>query len=116
MQTSASLQWNIQQNNESVMIQLIGELNRNTLLPLWKQRASFLSPRPNQHLYWDLKRLDNLDSAGFSLLTELLNHYQKQNSICIINPPDILKKLAELFDLSEWLNHFLYCEYCENKK
>lgn len=104
------LEWNIQQNRESVMVQLFGDLTRNTLLPLWKQRASFLSPKPHQHIYWDLQALKQVDSAGFTLLAELLNQYQKQNPNCIINAPDSIKNLAELFDLDEWISPFLYSE------
>ncbi|MBV6541433.1 STAS domain-containing protein [Ursidibacter maritimus] len=110
MQDKNPLQWNIQQNSESVIVQLFGELTRDTLLPLWKQRASFLSPKINQHIYWDLKSLRNIDSAGFSLFIELLNDYQKQNPNCIINVPEVVKNLAELFDLSDWLKSFFYCE------
>lgn len=110
MQEKNPLQWRIQQNHESLIVQLFGELTRNTLLPLWKQRASFLSPTASQHIYWDLKALSQLDSAGFSLFIELLNHYQKQNPNCVINAPESLKNLAELFDLSDWLQPFLYCE------
>lgn len=110
MQTKNPLQWRIQQNNESVIIQLFGDLTRDTLLPLWQQRASFLSPKANQHLYWDLKNLQRLDSAGFTLLAELLNHYQKHNRSCLINTPDAIKSLVELFDLTEWFSPFLYCE------
>lgn len=111
MQTKNPLQWDIQQNNESLMVQLFGELTRNTLLPLWKQRASFFSPKAQQHIYWDLQGLTAIDSAGFTLLAELLNHYQKQNPNSLINTPESVKKLAELFDLSEWLQPFYY----ENK-
>lgn len=109
-QTHSSLHWHIQQNNESVIVELVGDLTRNTLLPLWKQRHLFLSPKANQHIYWDLKYLNQVDSAGFTLLVELLNHYQKQNSNCIINAPLSIYNLAELFDLEEWLSQFLYCE------
>lgn len=105
------LQWHIQQNNESVMIQLSGEFTRNTLQPLWQQRAAFLSPKPNQHIYWDLKSLEKMDSAGFTLFAELLNHYQKENANCLINVPESVKNLAELYDLSDWFRQFLYCEY-----
>lgn len=35
------LQWDIQQNNESLFVKLSGELTRDTLLPLWKQRVLF---------------------------------------------------------------------------
>lgn len=114
MQAKQTLQWDIQQNNESIMIRLFGDLTRNTLLPLWKQRASFLSPKPNQQIYWDLKSLNNIDSAGFTLLAELLNHYQKQNENCIINTPKTIINLAELFDLDDWLNPILYYEKPHN--
>lgn len=110
MQTKNPLQWDIQQNNESLMVQLFGELTRDTLLPLWKQRAYFLSPKPHHHIYWDLQGLTAIDSAGFTLLAELLNHYQKNNSNSLINTPTSVKNLADLFDLSEWLSPFLYCE------
>ena len=111
MQMKNPLQWDIQQNNESLVIKLVGELNRNTLLPLWKQRASFLSPKPNQHIYWDLKGLRHIDSAGFTLLAELLNTYHKKNPCSLINPPDSIKKLAELFDLAKWFSTFYNCGY-----
>lgn len=111
MQTKNPLQWDIQQNNESLMVQLSGELNRDTLLLLWKQRASFLSPKVSQHIYWDLKGLTEIDSAGFVLLAELLNHYHKSNQCHLINVPESINKLAELFDLSEWFGTFLYSSY-----
>lgn len=106
MQTPIPLQWHIQQNGESVIIYLNGDLTRNTLLPLWKQRALLLSPKPNQQIYWDLHALHQIDSAGFVLLIEMLNHYQKQNTNCIIHTPETIKNLVELFDLSEWFSPF----------
>lgn len=112
MQSQKSLQWGIQQNNESLFVRLSGELTRNTLLPLWKQRAAFLSPKGNQHIYWDLKDLARIDSAGFALLVELLNFYQKITPNCLINTPDVVKTLAELYDLDKWLSTFLICEKC----
>ncbi|MBF0784091.1 STAS domain-containing protein [Muribacter muris] len=115
MNAKSPLKWDIQQNNESLMVQLSGELTRDTLLPLWKQRASFLSPKANQHIYWDLKSLTQIDSSGFTLLAELLNHYQKQNCNSVINPPDTVKKLAALFGLSAWFSPFLYRE-CYNDR
>lgn len=78
MQKPTPLQWHVQQNGESVIIQLSGDLTRNTLLPLWKQRAFLLSPKPNQQIYWDLQALDQIDSAGFTLFADLLNHYKNR--------------------------------------
>lgn len=110
MQSQKILQWGVQQNNESLFVKLSGELTRNTLLPLWKQRASFLSPTSNQHIYWDLKELTRIDSAGFALLVELLNFYRNSAPNCLINTPNFVKTLAELFDLDEWLAPFLINE------
>lgn len=101
------LQWDIQQNNESLFVKLSGELTRDTLLPLWKQRASFLSPKQNQNLYWDLKGLERVDSAGFTLLAELINHYHKIIPSSLINTPDSVKTLAELYDLDTWFEQFI---------
>lgn len=111
MQSKNPLQWDIQQNSESLMVQLFGELTRDTLLPLWKQRASFLSPKAQQHIYWDLQGLTEVDSAGFTLLAEFLNQYQQGNPNSLIHTPDSIKGLAALFGLSDWLAPFLY----ENK-
>lgn len=112
MQNQNSLKWNIQQNSESLIVNLSGELTRDTLLPLWKQRASFLSLKKEQQIYWNLQGLNEIDSAGFTLLAELLNQYEKTHINYVINPPESLKKLAELFDLSRWLSPFL----CNEKK
>lgn len=114
MQTKNPLQWHIQQNNESLMVQLSGELTRDTLLPLWKQRASFLSPKSSQHIYWDLKELKHIDSSGFTLLTELLHFYQQKNQNCLLNVPPAVCSLAELFDLTEWFATFLFYENNNN--
>lgn len=110
MKPQKTLQWDIQQNNESLFVKLSGELTKDTLLPLWKQRASFLSPKGNQHIYWDLKQLEQVDSAGFTLLAELLHFYQQQTENCLINTPEMVKTLADLYDLDEWLSQFLVCE------
>ncbi|QGM80222.1 STAS domain-containing protein [Otariodibacter oris] len=110
MKDQKSLEWKIQQNNDSLIIQLIGELTRDTLMPLWDKRDSLFTPKPNQHVYWDLKLLDHIDSAGFTLFTELLNHYNQHSTNCIINTSNCVKNLADLFDLSDWLGNFLYCD------
>lgn len=104
------LQWAIQQNNESLVVTLSGTFSRNTLQPLWQQRASFLLPKANQTIYWDLKNLDEMDSAGFALFAELLNTYQRNNPICLMNVPEFVKNLAELYDLSDWFTRFIYGE------
>jgi len=107
MQSEKTLQWAVSQNNESVVVTLIGELTRNTLLPLWKQRASFLQTNANQALYWDLAQLARIDSAGFAFLTELLNHYGKQTKNGLIHVPEVIKTLAELYGLSDWIKQYI---------
>ncbi|AHG74994.1 lipid asymmetry maintenance protein MlaB [Mannheimia varigena] len=102
-----TLQWDIQRNNESLFVKLSGELTRDTLLPLWKQRASFLSLNGQKYLYWDLKDLARVDSAGFTLLADLLNHYHKIIPNSLINTPDSIKTLADLYDLDNWLEQFI---------
>lgn len=106
MQPEKTLQWAVLQNNESLVVTLNGELTRNTLLPLWKQRASFLSPTGNQQVYWDLAGLTHLDSAGFTLLAELLHHYGKQTPNYLIHVPEVVFTLADLYDLDEWLAQY----------
>lgn len=110
MQTKNPLKWDIQQNSENLVVNLFGDLDRNTLLPLWEQRASFLSPKKEQQIYWNLQGVTAMDSAGFTLFAELLNQYQKNNVNWVINSPESLKKLADLFDLTSWLSPFLSFE------
>ena len=51
------------------------ELSRNTLLPLWQQRASFLSEKQNNQnlIEFDLTEINRIDSAGFALLCDFLH-------------------------------------------
>ncbi|AKO44883.1 STAS domain-containing protein [[Haemophilus] ducreyi] len=107
MMPEKTLQFGIQEQNGSLFVTLSGELTRDTLLPLWKQRASFLSNPHNETIYWDLNHLLRIDSAGFALLIELLNHYQKQSTNYLINVPDVILTLAGLFGLQDWLDSFL---------
>ena len=51
MQETQSLHWESQVNDGKMTLQLSGELSRNTLLPLWQQRASF---------YWKDNRVGKL--------------------------------------------------------
>lgn len=104
------LQWHADSNNESLRIRFTGALTRNTLLPFWEQRVSFLSPKLNQHIYWDLRSLTKIDSAGFALLCDLLHHYQQHNKNWLINPPETVKTLSELFGLQSWIADYLICE------
>ena len=62
-------------NNDKIALQLSGELSRNTLLPLWQQRASFLSEKQNNQslIEFDLTEINRIDSAGFALLCDFLH-------------------------------------------
>ncbi|MBR0573805.1 MULTISPECIES: STAS domain-containing protein [Pasteurellaceae] len=106
MKSQKILQWNIQVNNDGLVVVLSGNLTRNTLFSLWEQRASFLQPELKQCIYWDLEYLKEIDSAGFTLLMELLHFYAKNNKNYIINVPNSITNLAQLFDLQEWLEQF----------
>lgn len=114
-QTTAELTWSAMQNNDKIALRLAGELSRNTLLPLWnewkrQQRFAVLSTSQmaTHVIEWDLSSLTRMDSAGFALFSELLHDIQKMAvSQKIINVPDELMTLAELFDLDNWLKTFI---------
>ena len=107
MKPEKTLQWGVFQNNESQVVQLKGELTRATLRPLWEQRASFLSVKANQSIYWDLGSIACIDSAGFAFLTELLHHYSTQTSNYLVQVPQAFKALAELYGLSDWIKQYI---------
>ncbi len=67
----------------------------------------FLSPTGKQSLYWDLKEITRIDSAGFTLLAELLNHYHKIIPNSLINMLDSVRTLAALYDLDGWFEQFI---------
>ncbi|HED4419919.1 TPA: lipid asymmetry maintenance protein MlaB [Pasteurella multocida] len=113
MKTDKSLTWASEQNNDKITLRLAGELSRDTLLPLWSQRASFLPEEKSQvqTLYWDLTDVARVDSAGFALLCDFIRHCQKvmkqETSIILYNAPRQLLTLADLFGLSDWIATFV---------
>ncbi|MDP8177761.1 NTP binding protein (Contains STAS domain) [Pasteurella skyensis] len=106
MKLPKPLHWNIQQDSDSLTVVLSGNLIRDTLSPIWEQRASFLTLTSEQSIYWDLGQISAIDSAGLTLLIELLHFYSKTNVNRVINVPDSIFDLAQLFDLQEWLDQF----------
>ena len=108
------LQWAVLPENNAVVLQLSGELSRNTLLPLWSQRSAFLADDifSYQRICWDLKQLKRIDSAGFAFLCELLQHCQSKRmqgaSVCLVGAPAQLFTLSDLFGLSHWIKSFSY--------
>lgn len=113
MQETQSLHWESQVNDGKMTLQLSGELSRNTLLPLWQQRASFLleGQLDGQMIVWDLSQITRIDSAGFALLCDFLQHNQalltKAQRQILQNPPSQLLTLADLFGLSDWIAQFI---------
>ncbi|MGC6405077.1 STAS domain-containing protein [Bisgaard Taxon 45] len=113
MKTDKSLTWASERNNDNITLRLVGELSRDTLLPLWSQRASFLPEEKNaqQTIYWDLTQVTRVDSAGFALLCDFISHCQKvmkqDTRIILHNTPRQLLTLADLFGLSDWIAPFI---------
>lgn len=112
MQQAKSLHWESDQNDDKITLRLKGELSRNTLLPLWQQRDSFLSERKTEKpdVHWDLSQVTRIDSAGFALLCDFLRHNQmrlaNERKQILQNPPTQLLTLADLFGLSDWIAQF----------
>ena len=106
-----ALKWDLIQNNDKIALQFSGELSRNTLLPLWQQRASFLSEKlANQStIEFDLTNIKRIDSAGFALLCDFLHDSEQlpNKKVRLINPPEQLLTLADLVNLSHWIGTFI---------
>ena len=106
-----ALKWDLIQNNDKIALQLSGELSRNPLLPLWQQRASFLSEKlANQStIEFDLTNIKRIDSAGFALLCDFLHDSEQlpNKKVRLINPPEQLLTLADLVNLSHWIGTFI---------
>ena len=106
-----ALKWDLIQNNDKIALQLSEELSRNTLLPLWQQRASFLSEKlANQStIEFDLTNIKRIDSAGFALLCDFLHDSEQlpNKKVRLINPPEQLLTLADLVNLSHWISTFI---------
>ena len=106
-----ALKWDLIQNNDKIALQLSEELSRNTLLPLWQQRASFLSEKlANQStIEFDLTNIKRIDSAGFALLCDFLHDSEQlpNKKVRLINPPEQLLTLADLVNLSHWIGTFI---------
>ena len=106
-----ALKWDLIQNNDKIALQLSEELSRNTLLPLWQQRASFLSEKlANQSIIeFDLTNIKRIDSAGFAFLCDFLHDSEQlpNKKVRLINPPEQLLTLADLVNLSHWIGTFI---------
>lgn len=90
-----TLSWQVQQGKLS----LTGELENQTLLPLWQWMQQPLA-EPFDTL--DVSGLNHVDSAGLALLLHLLNAANKRNvSLRLEGITDKLKTLITLYNLQD---------------
>lgn len=113
MNKKKTLTWVIKQSDDKIILQLVGELSRDTLLSLWEQRASFLSKENIEKISLDidLSEIVRIDSAGVALLCNLVQEYKTQfgNNVSILlsNVPTQLITLVDLYGLSSWLTPYI---------
>lgn len=111
MQSKNGLSWESARNDDKITLRLAGELSRNTLLPLWRQRYSFLPAEKlaGQSVVWELAGITRIDSAGFALLCDFIQlcRSMKVNRQNIVHAPVQLVTLADLFGLADWMKPFL---------
>ncbi|EFL92311.1 cytoplasmic protein with a STAS domain [Candidatus Regiella insecticola LSR1] len=87
------LNWQLQTN--SLLLQ--GDLDRDTLLPLWQQRNKLLTDID----CIDVTQLHRVDSAGLALLVHLIHFKSQQQNIklAISGISDQLATLIKLYNL-----------------
>ncbi|MFI8417955.1 lipid asymmetry maintenance protein MlaB [Serratia sp. NPDC078593] len=74
---------------------LSGDLDRETLLPLWQQRATLLTDKTAI----DVAQLQRVDSSGLALLVHLCE--QHGTELKISGATDRLKTLITLYNLQD---------------
>lgn len=90
---AAALSWESQQQT----LVLSGELDRETLLPLWQQREALLADKT----VIDVAQLQRVDSSGLALLLHLREQRSPQGiEIKISGITDRLQTLITLYNLS----------------
>ncbi|AHM71913.1 lipid asymmetry maintenance protein MlaB [Yersinia hibernica] len=88
------LHW--QSQRETLILQ--GELDRETLLPLWQQRGVLLADKT----CIDVSQLQRVDSSGLALLVHFRELRSKQGvSLTITGVSDRLSTLIELYNLRD---------------
>lgn len=88
------LSWQSQQ--ETLVLQ--GELDRETLLPLWQQREALLTDKT----CIDVSQLQRVDSSGLALLVHFRELRSKQGvTLTITGVSDRLSTLIELYNLQQ---------------
>lgn len=98
---SDSLNWRI--DNETVVFD--GDLNRETLLPFWKQRQQILTS--DIHTL-DVAHLVRVDSAGLAMLIHLLDEVtQRPQVLKLTGMTEKLQTLAALYNLQQIIEPYL---------
>ncbi|MFC3394098.1 lipid asymmetry maintenance protein MlaB [Brenneria rubrifaciens] len=89
-----ALSW---QSQESTLV-LTGDLDRETLLPLWEQRETLLAGKTAL----DVSGLERVDSAGLALLMHFYHQPSQQDGwLKIVGAGERLKTLIALYNLNE---------------
>ncbi|WJV54275.1 lipid asymmetry maintenance protein MlaB [Pectobacteriaceae bacterium CE90] len=91
---STTLNW----KSDASTLVLDGDLDRETLLPLWQQRETLLQGTT----VLDMSQVNRVDSSGLALLVHFY-HQQQQNGVAlqITGVSDRLKTLIELYSLDK---------------
>ncbi len=77
---------------------LRGDLDRETLLPLWNQRQALM----NQVNTVDLAGLSRVDSAGLAMLVHLLGEAEQEGvTLALTGITDRLSTLIALYNLQD---------------
>jgi len=94
MSDTSPLQW------ESLPQTLVlkGDLDRETLLPLWQQRHTLLAGKQ----VLDLAQLGRVDSTGLAMLVHLRDEAEKRGApLALTGITDRLETLITLYNLNE---------------
>ncbi|AXW86698.1 anti-sigma B factor antagonist [Lonsdalea britannica] len=87
------LSWQSQEGT----LTLKGDLDRETLLPLWQQHETLLA----ESVELDVSQLQRVDSAGLALLVHFYHEQtQKGRDLRIIGVSDRLRTLIDLYNLN----------------
>lgn len=79
-------------------LMLRGDLDRETLLPLWNQRRTLM----NQVNTVDVAGLDRVDSAGLAMLVHLRGQAEQEGvTLALTGITDRLSTLIALYNLQE---------------
>ena len=90
------LNWRIEANR----LRLAGELERETLLPLWQQRETVMT----QIDTIDVSALERVDSAGLALLVHLRQiALQQGKTPSFTGVTDKLRSLIALYNLQQFI-------------